>query len=129
MIVDKDTKLFKRIVDSLDTLLQPFQHAAKTMILDQKQQFFFRLAVMIKPRETDSGSARDVAHRSRVITLFRKDARGGAQDQFELLIVTGKILIYARGHCFAAGSAGILTAMSAKARTIRPNAPTSDETT
>src|SRR5437879_10810635 len=46
---------------------------------------------MIKSGETHACSARNVAHRGRVIALLSKDARGGAQDQFQLLIVARKI--------------------------------------
>jgi hypothetical protein len=94
MIVDKDAQLFKRVIDSTGALLKPLKHAAKTMILNQKQELFFRLAVMIEAGETHARRARDIAHRSRVITLFRKDARGSAQDQFELLIVTGEVFVH-----------------------------------
>ncbi len=47
MIVDKDAQLFKRVIYPTGALFQPLQHAAKTMILDQKQQLFLRLAVVI----------------------------------------------------------------------------------
>src|SRR5258708_32603002 len=69
------------------------------MILDQKEQFFFRFAVMIKPGEAYSRTARNVAHGSRVITLFSKNTRGGAQDQFELLIVTRGVRRQAVLYC------------------------------
>src|SRR5437016_11759638 len=43
---------------------------------------------MVESREADAGGPRDVAHRGGVIALFRKDPCGGAQNQFQLLIVT-----------------------------------------
>src|SRR5258708_3859386 len=92
MIVDKDAQLFKRVIDPTGAPLKPLKHAAKTMVLDQKQQLFLRLAVMIKAGETHARRARDIAHRGRVITLSRKNARGRAQNQFELLIVASQLI-------------------------------------
>src|SRR5258708_3054097 len=81
VIVDEDAELFERIVNILDSLLEAFEHAAEAMVLDQEQQLFFRFAVMIKTCQTHARRARNVAHRSRVITLLSKDARRSAQDQ------------------------------------------------
>ena len=47
---------------------------------------------MIKSGEADVGSARDVAHRRRVIILLGKNARGVAENELELLIVFRKIV-------------------------------------
>ena len=69
-------------------LFEPLEHAAKTVVLDQKQQLFFRFAVVIQTGEADIRRTRDVAHRGRVITLLGKDARRRAEDEFEFLIVT-----------------------------------------
>ena len=37
VIINEDSQLFERIVNSPGALLQTFEHPAKTMILDQKQ--------------------------------------------------------------------------------------------
>src|SRR5438445_8921576 len=94
MIVDKDAQLLKGPIDSLDALFESFEHAPETVVLDQKQQLLFRLAVMIESGEADAGRARDITHGRRVITLFGKDPRRRAKDQFEFLIVTRKIAIH-----------------------------------
>src|ERR1041384_6220527 len=92
MIVDKDMKLRQRIIDACDSLLKSFQHAAKTMILDQKQQLFLRFAVMIETGEAHPRRSRNVPHGRRVITLLGKDARGRAQNVLELLIVARRLV-------------------------------------
>ena len=61
------------------------------MILNEKQKLIFRFAVVIKAGEADAGGARNVAHRSRVITLGRKNAGRGAEDVLQLLIVARKV--------------------------------------
>ena len=92
MVVDKDMKLRQRIIDVCDPLLKSFQHAAKAMILDQKQQLFLRFAVMIETGEAHPRRPRNVAHGRRVITLLGKDARGRAQNVLELLVVARELL-------------------------------------
>src|SRR5437016_12557866 len=96
MIVDKDAQPLDRIGRFTKPLFQTLQHAAKAVVLNQKKEFIFRLAVMIKAGETDVRRPRNVAHRSRVIVLLGKNARRGAQDQLELLIVSTEIVCHAR---------------------------------
>src|SRR5258708_8519954 len=91
MILNKNPKLLDRIDIIRQPLVQTLEHAPEAVILDQEEQFFFRLAVMIKPREADPGGARDVAHRGRVIVLLRKDLRRSAQYKLQLLIVAREI--------------------------------------
>src|SRR5205814_2282661 len=92
VIVYKDMKLFERIVNPGNPLFKTFQNAAKAMILNEKQQFFFRFTVMIETRETDARCAGNIAHRGRVITFVGKDLRRSAQDVFEFLIVAADIV-------------------------------------
>src|SRR6266508_6423966 len=92
MIVDKDAQLFERLICPIDSLFKPLEHASETMVLNQKQQLLFRFAVMIETGQADARRARNVAHRSRVIALLGKDARGGAQNVLELLIVSCEVL-------------------------------------
>ena len=84
----KMRSLLERIVNFPQALFQPFEHAAKAIVLNQKQQFFFRFAVVIKTGQADVRRARDVAHGSGVITLLGKDPRRVAQDELQLLIVS-----------------------------------------
>ena len=74
------------------SLLQSFEHATETIVLNQKQQFFFRFAVVIETGEADVRRARDVAHGGRVIILLGKNARRIAEDKLQLLIVIREIL-------------------------------------
>src|SRR5260370_19766409 len=111
MIVYEDSQLFEWILDSFGALLQTFEHSAKTVILDQKQQLFFRFAVMIQSGEAHASRPRYIAHRGGVIALLGKNARRGPQDQFELLIVTRKIFFGIQAHLIT-GSAGALARIS-----------------
>src|SRR5690242_12546618 len=91
MVLDKDAELRNRISNAFETLLQALEHPAEAVVLDQKQQFFFRLAVVIESREAHVRRARDVAHRGRVIALLGKDARRGAENKLQFLIVTRRL--------------------------------------
>ena len=78
----KMRSLTQRIVDSSKTLLEAFEHSSEAIVLNKKQEFLFRFAVVVEPGKADVGRARDVAHRGGVIILLGKDARGVAQDEF-----------------------------------------------
>ena len=71
----------------MQAFLQPFEYAAEAIVLNEKEKFLFRFAVMLEAGKTDVGCARDVAHGGGVIILLGKNARGVAQDEFQLLIV------------------------------------------
>src|SRR5882672_6778649 len=92
MVFNEDPQLAEWILHFAQTLLEPFEHAPEAIILDEKQQFFFRLAIMIETRKADAGRARDVAHGGGVVILLGKNPRGVAQDELQLLIVFGKVL-------------------------------------
>src|SRR6185369_12005012 len=94
MVVDKDFQLFRRIGDSFDALFKPLEHPAETVVLNEKQELFLRLAVVIEPGETHSRLARNIAHRGRVITLLGKDPRRSAQNQFKLFVVAAEIVVH-----------------------------------
>src|SRR5690242_8476877 len=91
MVLDKDPQLLDRVSDVAKPFLETLQYSTKAIVLDQKEKFFFRLAVVIETREADVGCTRDVAHRGRVIVLIGKDLRRGAKNEFELLVVTCEI--------------------------------------
>src|ERR1041385_8283741 len=93
MVLDEDAELRHRIRDAFETLLQAFKDTAEAVVLDQKQQLLFRLAVVIEAREADVRRTRDVAHRGRVITLLGEDARRRAEDELQFLIVTRQTTI------------------------------------
>jgi len=88
VVLDEDAELRNRICNAFETLFQAFKHTAEAVVLDQKQQLLFRLAVVIQARKRHVRRARNVAHRGRVITLLGEDARRRAQDEFEFLIVS-----------------------------------------
>src|SRR5690349_7857668 len=96
MVLDEETKFRDRILDLLQLLFKPFEHAAETVVLNQKQELLFGAAVMIQAREAHVSGARDVAHRRGVITLLGEDTRRSAQNKLELLIVTRN------GQCYQA---------------------------
>ena len=81
MVFDEDAEFGNRVFDDFESLLQSLQDTTEAVVLNQKQQLFFRPAVVIQARETHVRLARDVAHRGGVITLLRKDARCGTQDE------------------------------------------------
>src|SRR5215831_11921229 len=91
MIFDEDAKLLERVGDAFSSCFESFHDPPKTVILNLKQQLFFRFAVVIKSSETDAGRARDVAHRRRVITLLGKNPRRGAKNKLKFLVATTQV--------------------------------------
>src|SRR5437016_3103059 len=76
---------------------------------------------MIKPGEAYARRARDVAHGSRVITLFRENPRGGAQDQFQLLIVARQVRFRISNCGFRISSSRVVSGHRISYRNIRRN--------
>src|SRR4051812_41067113 len=87
MVLYDEPQPLNGLIRLLQTLLKTFEHAPEAVVLNEKEQLFFRLAVVVEASETDPCLPRDVAHGGRVITLRGEDARRIAQDKLQLLIV------------------------------------------
>src|SRR6185369_7939480 len=81
VIFNEDAQLGQWIADSSKTLLEAFEHSSKAIVLNKKQQLFFRFAVVVETGEAYVGRPRNVAHGGGVIILLGKDARRVAQDK------------------------------------------------
>jgi hypothetical protein len=62
VIFNHDPQLHYRIINFAKPFLQTTDDMAKTVVLNKKQEFFLRFAVMIKTSEAYVSRPRDVAH-------------------------------------------------------------------
>ena len=68
----------------------------KSMTLDEIQQLFFALEIVVESRETHAGRARNIADRSAMVTARAENFGGSAQNSVQLAIEGSKLCF---GHC------------------------------
>src|SRR6266571_4425229 len=80
MVLDKDADTQLRIRDILQALAQPLEDGRKGVPLNEVEQLFFGLEIVIKPGQGDAAGAGKVAHRGAFVSFIAEDAGGVLED-------------------------------------------------
>ena len=68
------------IAHAFEPRLQPLNNGCERVLLNQEQQSFFGLKVVVQPGQRHAGSARQVAHRCAFVSFFAEDIGGVSQN-------------------------------------------------
>src|SRR5690606_17358719 len=78
--------------------LEPFDQQRQRVILDQEEQLFLALEVVVETGEADPRRPRDVANGRAMVPPLREHAGGGTQDALELGVVWGAAVRHGWGR-------------------------------
>src|SRR6185437_9348843 len=114
MVFNEDAYAFFRVSGCAEPLAQFINDAAKGMLLDQVQQLFFGLEVVIQSGQRHTGRAGEIAHGSAFIAFFTEDPGG-------MLEHPRKLPVKAAVHGFTVGFAPVCSSTNAHGSSGRPN--------
>src|SRR5262249_15981781 len=73
VVLNERTKTLFGVVLACESVTQPLKDGRERLLLNEIEQLFFRLAIVIQPGQRHATGTRQIAHRSGSVALFVED--------------------------------------------------------